>query len=358
MARDYRDYLKDIIDSINLIQSSSTNYDYARFINDKVLYSSCLFNLQIIGEATLNIPDRIKEKYPQVEWRDIGGLRNLIAHGYYKLKPKLIWNIVKNELPTFGSQIQKIIELEKSQNTRLTETSKSIYPKQRERAEKIIPIVRRLVESLNEQNLEQQLEIKNIKELALQDYQVRFEQNELTLIIKNKADKILIKSTLKDGEERLDFAGGLENKDFDKWQTIEQEFKKLYKFQQSVLETNKSNFSSLSKGQELLKQEYERLKYQVLLNPSFTDAGVKQVDLAVAMLVIKNCLAQNLTEDSLKRVFKVLSQSDLVQAWKQSLPDAEYQRLSQQYINNTWKVALEIRQNAIQQQQEDRDLEL
>ena len=82
---DYRDYLFDLNRSIAKIQKYTFNLDREQFVNNELIYDSTIFNLQIIGEATLNLPKEILQKYPQINWKDIAGLRNLIAHGYYKL---------------------------------------------------------------------------------------------------------------------------------------------------------------------------------------------------------------------------------------------------------------------------------
>ncbi len=223
---DYRHYLLDITQSIAKIQKYTGNFDCEQFVNNELIYDSTVFNLQIIGEATLNLPKEIQQKYPEVEWKDLAGLRNLIAHGYYKLKPQIIWNIIQTDLPVLQSQIDKIIELENPNPPLITappkSTSKSIYPKQRERAEQIIPIAQRLLKALEDNQLKIPFTIHKIAEIHLDNYQIKLTQSEQTLIIKNQADQILIKSTLIEGKQQLEFANGLEDKELNKWKNIEQ----------------------------------------------------------------------------------------------------------------------------------------
>ncbi|MGC9043649.1 MAG: DUF86 domain-containing protein [Myxococcota bacterium] len=58
---------------------------FEEFTNDQMLMDAVIRNLEVIGEATKNIPDKVKQKYPDIEWRKVGDLRNIIVHGYYGL---------------------------------------------------------------------------------------------------------------------------------------------------------------------------------------------------------------------------------------------------------------------------------
>ena len=223
---DYRDYLLDINRSIAKIQKYTFNLDREQFVNNELIYDSTIFNLQIIGEATLNLPKEILQKYPEINWKDIAGLRNLIAHGYYKLNPQIIWNIVHNDLPILQPQIDKIIARENQNAPPITvpskSTSKSIYPKQRERAEQIIPIAQLLLQALENNQLNIPFTINNFSEINLQNYQIKLTHSQQTLIIKNQADRLLIKATLIEGQPQLEFANGIEERELNKWKNIAQ----------------------------------------------------------------------------------------------------------------------------------------
>ncbi len=71
-----------------------------------------MLNLQIIGEAVKNVPDSAKAKYPQVDWRRIAGLRDVIAHGYFGLNEELLWDIVQNRIPELSKQIRDVLARE------------------------------------------------------------------------------------------------------------------------------------------------------------------------------------------------------------------------------------------------------
>jgi len=112
MSRDYRLYLDDIHASTTKILQYTQDVNFDSFTNDAKTFDAVVLNLQIIGEAVKNIPDSVKAKYPQVDWRRIAGLRDVIAHGYFGLNEDLLWDIVQNRVPQLAEQIQEILAQE------------------------------------------------------------------------------------------------------------------------------------------------------------------------------------------------------------------------------------------------------
>jgi uncharacterized protein with HEPN domain len=83
-----------------------------QFIADERTYDAVIRNLEIIGEATKNIPDDIRTNYPDIEWRKIAGLRDILAHAYFSLENEIIWDIVQNKVFPLLEGIQHILEVE------------------------------------------------------------------------------------------------------------------------------------------------------------------------------------------------------------------------------------------------------
>ncbi|MBD2307795.1 DUF86 domain-containing protein [Chroococcidiopsis sp. FACHB-1243] len=235
--REYQLYLADILEYAQSTQNMISGASYDRFEADERTYKAVTYNLQIIGEAVLNIPQDVKQRYPEVEWEDIGRARNLIAHGYYKVKREIIWKIAQNDVPALQTQIERIIELEKlsenqsfiEQSSSTASSARSIYPQQQERAAAIIPIARRLLEAGRTPNsiaTTQQIE-QGVEELEIEDYKLRFEAQTKTLLITTKDKRgILIRAKLEEQTETLDLANKLTPKDINKWLTIEQQLNK------------------------------------------------------------------------------------------------------------------------------------
>src|SRR3990170_2721343 len=80
---------------------------------DEMKLDAIVRNFEIIGEAASNIPAEIRGKYPFVEWRKISDFRNVLAHEYFGINYKIMWDIIKNKLPALQKDIQTILKKEK-----------------------------------------------------------------------------------------------------------------------------------------------------------------------------------------------------------------------------------------------------
>jgi len=110
MKRDVNLFLQDILERIELIKNSVKNLSENSFQENKEKVDANIRRLEIIGEAVKNIPDSFRDKYPKVPWKKISGLRDLITHVYFGIDLDVIWNIIKNDLPKFKKQIEKILK--------------------------------------------------------------------------------------------------------------------------------------------------------------------------------------------------------------------------------------------------------
>ena len=99
MLRDLRLYLTNIQNSIAKINAYIEGIDTAEaFYQDSKTFDAVVMNLQLIGESVKYIPSDMRSEYPQVPWRSIAGLRDIISHTYDLLEEEIIWDVVRNEL--------------------------------------------------------------------------------------------------------------------------------------------------------------------------------------------------------------------------------------------------------------------
>ena len=118
MSKRYWKFLvEDILGSIEKIEEYVGSKDFDKFKENNLIIDGVVRNLQIIGEASKNIPEKIKKKYNGIKWRHIVGLRNRIVHEYFGVDLKIIWVIIKQEIPDFEEQIKTILKEEKKKNS-------------------------------------------------------------------------------------------------------------------------------------------------------------------------------------------------------------------------------------------------
>ena len=102
-------FLSDIREAILRINAYIKNVNYQEFLEDTKTQDAVVRNLEIIGEATKNVSEELKNKYTQVFWKDLAGLRDKLIHHYFGVNFDIVWNIVKDELPEVFSQIEEIL---------------------------------------------------------------------------------------------------------------------------------------------------------------------------------------------------------------------------------------------------------
>lgn len=69
-------------------------------------------SLEVIGEATKNLSEEFKEKYPVVEWKKIAGMRDKLIHHYFGINWDIVWDVIQNKLPDMGNEIRILVEKE------------------------------------------------------------------------------------------------------------------------------------------------------------------------------------------------------------------------------------------------------
>lgn len=116
MPREYKAYLKDILEAIRKIEKYTENISVDGFVKDELIQDGVVRNLEIIGEAIKNIPEDIKIRKSQVEWKKIAGLRDILIHGYFGIDIDIVWDIVKNKIPELKEKILKILSEIKGNN--------------------------------------------------------------------------------------------------------------------------------------------------------------------------------------------------------------------------------------------------
>jgi uncharacterized protein with HEPN domain len=112
IERDYLLYLEDMLLSMERIEEYTDNLDFRKFKMNYLIVDAVVRNFEIIGEASKKVPTQIQEKYPEIPWRKMYGLRNLIVHEYFGIDYEMLWEIAKFNLPQNRRNLIEFIKKE------------------------------------------------------------------------------------------------------------------------------------------------------------------------------------------------------------------------------------------------------
>ena len=108
MPREYKLFLSDILKATNKVQTFTEGLTFEEFSEDELIIDAVVRNLEIIGEAVKRVPESITSKRPDVEWKKIAGLRDILIHAYFGLDMEIIWDLIRNEVPLLQRVVNEI----------------------------------------------------------------------------------------------------------------------------------------------------------------------------------------------------------------------------------------------------------
>jgi|1185.fasta_scaffold1160362_1 uncharacterized protein with HEPN domain len=109
MRRDVRERLRDIGEALQYVEQHVGGSLDAPVIDAPATLHAVLFNLMVIGEAVKNLDADLRANAPDVPWRDYAGLRDMITHQYFRLKPEIIQDTVRNDLPPLRAAVDRLL---------------------------------------------------------------------------------------------------------------------------------------------------------------------------------------------------------------------------------------------------------
>jgi len=110
--RDYIHFLEDILSAIEKIEMYTKGLNFEKLCENSMAVDAVVRNFEIIGEATKNVPKTVKDKYPDVEWKEAIGFRNVLTHDYFGIDLESVWDTLKNNIPVLKRHIGEVLRSE------------------------------------------------------------------------------------------------------------------------------------------------------------------------------------------------------------------------------------------------------
>jgi uncharacterized protein with HEPN domain len=114
MSPSLLDSLRHILHECDYIIKVTISKTHNEVLENETQSKAIVRSLEIIGEATKKLPQHFRSQYPQIEWTEIAGLRDVLIHNYFGIDYDLVWNVVSNDIPELQHELQRIIDIESS----------------------------------------------------------------------------------------------------------------------------------------------------------------------------------------------------------------------------------------------------
>lgn len=111
--RNHKLYLKDILAAMESIEQFVQDMNFEDFKKDDKTVSAVIRKFEIIGEATKQIPEEIKQKFSEAPWKEMAGMRDRLIHSYFGVDYQMVWMTIKERIPKVKPYIKNILEKEK-----------------------------------------------------------------------------------------------------------------------------------------------------------------------------------------------------------------------------------------------------
>lgn len=110
MSFEPRDFVRHILVETTYLLRASEGVAADTFLADETLRRAFVRSLEIIGEATKNLPESFRAAHPQIEWRPMARMRDRLIHGYFGVDYELVWDVVQEKIPDLHRELHRILQ--------------------------------------------------------------------------------------------------------------------------------------------------------------------------------------------------------------------------------------------------------
>lgn len=134
--RDFLLFLEDIMVCIEKLEKYTQGLTFQQFSKNEMAVDAVIRNFEVIGEAVKKIPKELKQKYPDVEWNEATGFRDVLIHDYFGIDLEAVWDTLKKNVPVFKEKLTRLLVCEKQTGSSADPTSADCFSGRRKKPDK------------------------------------------------------------------------------------------------------------------------------------------------------------------------------------------------------------------------------
>ncbi|HEY2030555.1 MAG TPA: DUF86 domain-containing protein [Myxococcales bacterium] len=109
MSRETRLYLDDMLEACRRVISYTTGMSFEHFVADQRTRDAVARNLEILGEAAKKVPEDVRKQLPAISWREVCAFRDVLAHNYFGIDERIVWDVVTLRAPSIMRELQPFL---------------------------------------------------------------------------------------------------------------------------------------------------------------------------------------------------------------------------------------------------------
>lgn len=110
MMKDPTIFVRHMLESIFRIEDYIAGIDRRIFLEQKGIQDSVIRRLEVLGEAAKNLPEDVRAAHPEVPWKKIVGMRDILIHGYFGVDLNLVWKVATEELAALRTHLEQMLK--------------------------------------------------------------------------------------------------------------------------------------------------------------------------------------------------------------------------------------------------------
>jgi len=112
MPREFLDFLKDIVEAVEQVERFVAGMAFNEFSGDEKTVLAVTKAVENMGEAAKRIPEDVRRRYPEIPWKEMAGMRDRLAHGYFEVDVEVLWQVAAEFLPPLKPALRRVLEAE------------------------------------------------------------------------------------------------------------------------------------------------------------------------------------------------------------------------------------------------------